>query len=322
MLPSSIAAQILEIHRIRMQRWRPAVDDETVDGYLDLIAAASTEEKSQESTILNLRWSRLSLDGARCISQRCPDLASLDLSYSEKIGDDAIRVIAKGCPALERISLAACKLLTDKSVESLSLYCRRLLSLDIELCDKISDKGLQYASRKLALEALNIGGCRMITNVGIQLAASVSSRFRLRRLDMCGFSNITDFDIEDICSAFVALEHLELASCKRLTNAALLQIGKLCSLKKKRGEKPLRILNLAGCNRMTSPAIIKFLRGPAGDGLQRLELNGILCVGDAVLREAIDCSRHLRALSVLYCSVSENELALARQKATKCTIVA
>jgi len=68
-------------------------------------------------------------------------LASVDLSFCERVGDAGVRALAACCPLLTRVNLCDCRGLTDAGVESLVRRCKRLESLSLELCTKVTDVG-------------------------------------------------------------------------------------------------------------------------------------------------------------------------------------
>lgn len=95
-------------------------------------------------------------------------IASLDVSFCEKIGDQALLHVSNGLYNLKSLSLSSCQV-SDEGLEKLAKM-HDLEILNIGQCSKITDKGLQCLANELVnLQSIDLYGCTKITSKGIDV---------------------------------------------------------------------------------------------------------------------------------------------------------
>ena len=95
-------------------------------------------------------------------------VASLDVSFCEKIGDQALQHISQGLYHLKSLSLSSCQI-SDEGLERLTKM-HHLEVLNVGQCSKITDKGLEMLANELVnLQSIDLYGCTKITPKGIDI---------------------------------------------------------------------------------------------------------------------------------------------------------
>lgn len=95
-------------------------------------------------------------------------ISLLDVSFCEKIGDQALHHISQGLYHLKSLSLSSCQI-TDEGLEKLTRM-RDLQVLNVGQCSKITDKGLEMLGNELLnLQSIDLYGCTSITTKGIDI---------------------------------------------------------------------------------------------------------------------------------------------------------
>lgn len=94
-------------------------------------------------------------------------ISSLDVSFCDKIGDQALNHISQGLFHLKSLSLNHCQI-TDEGLARIAKSLHDLEVLYIGQCNRITDKGLQSLSEYLVnLNAIDLYGCTQISTIGI-----------------------------------------------------------------------------------------------------------------------------------------------------------
>jgi F-box/leucine-rich repeat protein 14 len=95
-------------------------------------------------------------------------IRSLDVSFCEKIGDQALHHLSQGLFHLKSLSLSSCQI-SDEGLEKLGKM-HELEVLNVGQCSKISDKGLETLANELVnLQSIDLYGCTKITSKGIDI---------------------------------------------------------------------------------------------------------------------------------------------------------
>lgn len=303
------------IHLVGFERLAPALQQEALDlmeerrpSWSDESFAALLQLSCDETVqAMNLRWctglSEKSLSGVVTV---CPALRSLDLGFSDTT-NEGLRVISEHLPHLEELRLVDCNQLMDSALKGLT-RCQRLQVLDCELCSGFTDAAVMHLAKRLPeLSKVSFGGCRQVTNVGVQAIAEHRGK-QLRGLSIAGNPNVTDYDVEDLCKACANLEELNLRACVRLTDGAVAKIGKLASAQVKRGGPCLRQLDIGGCGRVTDKGMRSL---GAATALEILDLRGLQKLSVPCLVDVLDRLRHLRQLNITACTTNPAGAAIA-----------
>jgi hypothetical protein len=113
----------------------------------------------------------------------------------------------------------------------------------LERCAKITDAGLQAIRPLAALNRLDLGACRLITDAG--LLYGICPITTLTTLSLYGCREITDAGLQAL-TALTALERLDLTSCREITDTGLQALQPLTALER---------LDLSHCSNLTPAGV-------------------------------------------------------------------
>ncbi|GJZ50628.1 leucine-rich repeat, cysteine-containing subtype protein [Tanacetum coccineum] len=214
----------------------------------------------------------------KMIAESCRNIEHLDLSFrkyrDQKVGklefdDVGLCAIANACIHLDYVDLSGRLGFREIGIGSLVRSCKKLTTLIIGNCVTVTDKSLKMIREATRLEKLDLQGCYMISNLGLEYLANGKLKHCLRTLylDKCdritdngiiylkklvslrelGFSrcgaNITDYGFVALCE-LPNLEILCLNFLTNITDISLIEIGRKCL--------NLLWINLPGCQTITS----------------------------------------------------------------------
>ena len=321
-LPDHIASQLWSQVEKLLTYKHGKLNDDGFQNFLALVAFNVYKETKQgdggEDTLqrlsgLNLPWCRqITDDSMPLITQFCPNLVYLDLSYCEKIDDPGVIELAKNLKNLSSIALTFTKA-GDRGVKMLVERCKCLTALNLEVYNNLTDTGVQaiaWASRSKMVQ-LNLGGCSKLTNISFQILGEHLKG--LGKLNLSGCGSLIDFDIEDVCRNCVALHTLILRACWRLTDHSAKHIGLLGKRKEARRKKlrqyneefttpaigepcHLKMLDLGGCSRLTVKGLGFLLK--FNPFMEELDLRGLNIDGEFLCNNLVYLNR-LRSLNLL-----------------------
>ncbi|GJT46134.1 leucine-rich repeat, cysteine-containing subtype protein [Tanacetum coccineum] len=225
--------------------------------------------------------------GLVAIANACGHLVNVNLSGRLGFREIGIGSLVRSCKKLTTLIIGNCVTVTDKSLKMIR-EATRLEKLDLQGCYMISNLGLEYLANgklKHCLETLYLNSCDRITDNGIIHLKKLAS-LRTLGLSRCG-ANITDYGVVALCE-LPNLEILHLDFLINITDISLLEIGRKCL--------NLLWINLSGCQTITSVGLRCFF------GHQRLSK---LFFGEKVLfMLSLSCSASkleavVAALSIL-----------------------
>lgn len=214
------------------------------------------------------------------------------LSLRRGLGD-----VLKGVPNLESLNLSGCYNITDTGITN--AFCQEyssLVELNLSLCKQVTDTSLGRIAQYLKnLEHLELGGCCNITNTGLLLIAW--GLRKLKRLDLRSCWHVSDVGIghlaglnRDAASGNLALEHLSLQDCQRLSDEALMYVSF--------GLTTLKSINLSFCICITDSGVKYLARMPSLRELNLRSCDNISDIGIAYLAEG---SSRITSLDVSFC---------------------
>ena len=160
-------------------------------------------------------------------------------SFSSEITDAGLVQLAR-LTSLVNLSFSECHRITDAGLRHLAHL--KLKYLILSDCSNVTDEGMKYLSY-MPLTELNLSYSK-ITDRGLAYLA----RLRLESLNLNWCSEITDAGIAHISGS--KMEYLKLRGCNLLTDASMSVIGGMPSLKS---------LELSGCKRITSDALMAYI---------------------------------------------------------------
>lgn len=179
------------------------------------------------------------------LSQKCPELIKIDLSYCQEVTNIGIRHLARGCSLLKSIDISGLNI-TDVGISSLSEFCPFLEDVLLFDCKKITDKSLaSLALNCKNLSKLSICECSAITDTGlVNLACS-----ELKSLKMNFCVGITNLGVIAIAKQCLKLESIDFTACDGVSDMGVVALANGCS--------QLSYLNFCGCIGLTGIGVFK-----------------------------------------------------------------
>ncbi|GMG16651.1 unnamed protein product [Phytophthora fragariaefolia] len=170
------------------------------------------------------------LEGLRAIASRCPELQNLNLNGCFQLQERALVAIGLGCPSLRKLSLQACPDVTLTAITAVLKGCQRLVRLDISGVRRCDDRMIRVVAKYgIAIAQLILAGCDRVSDAGLRYLAN-SRADQLELLDLTGCRLISDNGINVLCDAFQRpkLAHLVLADCPLITQDPIARLAFAC----------------------------------------------------------------------------------------------
>ncbi|WCJ29521.1 F-box family protein [Euphorbia peplus] len=216
------------------------------------------------------------------ISTTCPKLQFLNLNLKlthhynphDDFGDLGISHLANGCPKLIKVSLRRRKNVGNVGVVELVKKAVEVTNLDLGRCNLIDDRSLEAIGCMNCIRVLNLEGCSLITDSGLELLSIGYSAKTLKKLVLAECDRITDFGVS-LLVRFECLEELNLAECgPKVTDNGGLSIAGIRTLRRLNlswlinisdrtmvalaENKDMVALDLTGCEMITGAGICVF----------------------------------------------------------------
>ena len=233
------------------------------------------------------RLARLDLSGCRLLCDEAVrhlcecehlQLRSLVVAGQSSVMDltDASLAMLAGCAGLRLLDASDCWRLTDAGLRALgepsaSALAGSLECLNISAAYEVGDEGVEHLANLKRLRALSLRSCFRITGRGLKAIAR--SLADLIHLDL-SHTDLDDAALEELASpaARGALRRLSVASCDRLTDAAVAAVASAFP--------NLENLNLHGCYRITDASVAAHVV-PRLPHIRTLSVNGCFLLSDA-----------------------------------------
>ena len=205
----------------------PIIDD-------NVLPAANAENAPVELYPARLSLESLSLqdcqklsdESLHYISQKMPNLKSINLSFCVSITDTGLKSLAK-MTSLEDLNLRSCDNVSDIGIGFLAEDHGQLKSLDISFCGNVSDASLRHmaSSNGLSgsLKKLAMTTCAISDEGLTKLAKSLG---QLQELHIGQCVKLSDLSLEAIASHMKNLTSIDLYGCPKLSKAALEKMRK------------------------------------------------------------------------------------------------
>jgi len=129
----------------------------------------------------------------RELSQLCPSLVSLNLSYCNYLTDEDVTLLlgAPGTFPVRNISLSHTSI-TDEGIKYIVRKCPQLTSINLQACYNLTDLSLSLIAQHCKnVSELVLSGCHLISDTGAQLVAQ-EAKSNLILLDLNECTRITD----------------------------------------------------------------------------------------------------------------------------------
>jgi F-box/leucine-rich repeat protein 2/20 len=166
---------------------------------------------------------------------------------------------------LRRLELSGCMHLTDITLRSINRFCTNLEELDLTRCLRISDVGINYIISN-QLQILLLYADSQLTCSAYE---AIASCYNLRKLDLCGHSNLdTIHSVKILKACGEQIQYLNLTWCVNVTDELITFIVRNKSLRN------IKYLSLFGIKNLTSiETLITYLGGI--ESLTHLDIRGI-----------------------------------------------
>jgi len=247
--------------------------------------------------ILSLRRS------LRDVIQGLPNIESLDLSGCYNVTDIGItHAITSDVLTLRRLNLSLCKQITDSSLGRLAQHLRHLHELDLGGCCNVTNTGLLLIAWGLKqLKSLNLRSCWHISDQGIASLAGLNSNaggnLALEHLGLQDCQKLTDEALKHVSSGLTQLKSINLSFCVSISDSGLKYLAKMASL---------RELNLRSCDNVSDAGMAYLAEG--GSGITSLDVSFCDKIDDQALVHVAQGLLQLKQLSLSACHVSDEGL--------------
>ncbi|CAJ2506149.1 Uu.00g002790.m01.CDS01 [Anthostomella pinea] len=228
----------------------------------------------------------------KIISQHCPQLESLNVSWCKHMDARGIKMVVRACPKLrdlragevrgfdnldvaqaifetnnlERLVLCGCVEVTDESFSTM------IHGKNPEV-DILTDRPIVSSRR---LKHLDLSRCSQLTNEGVKIMAHLVPE--LQGLQLSGCSSLTDSALEPILASTPRLTHLELEDLSELTNDILSE-----HLAKAPCAPKLEHLSVSYCENLSDTGMLPVIKKCTS--LKSVDMDNTR-IGDLVLAEA------------------------------------
>jgi len=131
----------------------------------------------------------------RELSQLCPNVSTLNLSFWNYLTDDDLSLLLGNhntvLPNIEILNISHTQV-TDSGIKIITSKCPNLTSIDLNGCHDITDVSLSLLAQNCKnLQHLRISGCSHIGDIGVQLVAQ-EAKHHLQTLDVNDCPLVTD----------------------------------------------------------------------------------------------------------------------------------
>ena len=276
--------------------------------------------------------------GLKAVARGCPSLKAFSLWNVSTVSDEGLIEVAEGCQKLEKLNLCKCSAISDKALIEVAKKCPNLTELSIESCPQIGNEGLQAVGKLCAnLRSVSIKDC---TGVGDQGIAGLltSASVVLRKVKLESLAAVSDlslavighygFSVTDLVlnclpnvnekgfwvmangRALQKLASLTIGSCRGITDAAIVAIGKGCP--------NVRNFHLSKCAFLSDNGLVSLTKAaPSIESLQLEECHRFTQFGFFGI--LFNCGAKLKALNVVSC-YGIKDLNLALPAGSPCSI--
>lgn len=226
-------------------------------------------------------------------SAKWNQLKKLHFSQCTNITDLGIEALSKAkvLSSLMELNLAHCKKITNKGLEEISCatFSSSLQNLNIMHCEEITYEGMKAISSLPALVDLNVSGCRLVMDRGVEELSKGKGLNNLRSLNLNG-ARITDKGIEYLAKRF----KLEKLQVERHT---------------KKGKKATMIASILWAKQFTNQALINIGNGSFSKTLHSLNLNCCMYIEDEGMKSLCSHALNIQNLSIEKCrGLTDNAL--------------
>ncbi|KAI1502706.1 hypothetical protein F5X99DRAFT_378207 [Biscogniauxia marginata] len=228
----------------------------------------------------------------KIISQHCPQLESLNVSWCKHMDARGVRMIVRGCPRLRDLRAGEIKGFNNLDVAEAIFETNNLERLVLSGCMELDDDALKtmihgakpeidiLTDRPIVpprkLRHLDLSRCSQLTDQGVKSLGYLVPE--LQGLQLSGCTSLTDSALESILATTPRLTHLELEDLSELTNDILSE-----HLAKAPCAPRLEHLSVSYCENLSDIGMLPVIKKCVS--LKSVDMDNTR-IGDLVLTEA------------------------------------
>lgn len=185
------------------------------------ISLVSLASSCRHLVDLDLQYTALTDNTLNALADFSTQLRNLNISQCNGFTESAIIAVILRCPQLESLDLSFTSNVTSQVLDALGHYCTNLVYLNLcrgemAVCDH---NIIQIVSRNTKMIALNLAHCDQITDVAVSAIATHCAE--LQYLDLTCCKRITDASLEVLTRHCLHLNSLEVMQCPKITVQAI-----------------------------------------------------------------------------------------------------
>ncbi|KAG3076693.1 hypothetical protein PC122_g13482 [Phytophthora cactorum] len=150
------------------------------------------------------------------IGASCCELRKLSLQACYDVTLVAITAVLKGCQKLTKLDLSGVRRCDDRVLRAIAKYGSSITQFVVAGCDRVGDIGLKYlaSTRADQLELLDLTGCRLVSDTGLNVLCDAFQRPKLAHLVLADCPLITQDPIARLAFACPQLLTLNVHGCR------------------------------------------------------------------------------------------------------------
>lgn len=238
----------------------------------------------------------------RDVVQGIPNLESLNLSGCYNVTDIGLsHAFVSEVPMLTQLNLSLCKQVTDTSLGRIAQYLKNLEVLELGGCCNVTNTGLLLIAWGLKnLRRLNLRSCWHVSDQGISHLAGLNreaadGNLALEHLGLQDCQRLSDEALKHVSVGLTGLKSINLSFCVSITDSGLKHLAKMVSL---------RELNLRSCDNISDIGMAYLAEG--GSRISSLDVSFCDKIGDQALVHVSQGLFNLRSLSLSACQISDD----------------
>jgi len=180
----------------------------------DLALLINFHSPNTNLRFLDLSYTQITDTGIAAITNKCPNLTSVNLTGCLEITDVSMSFLAQNCKKLQILIVSGCPRIGDIGVQLIAQEAKHHLRiLDLNECSRISDKALMYLGHYCpALSCLRLKN----TSISVPVLFKLLSRLQLSELNIQSLP-ITDSLLIVLARMQQTLRILDISFCSHVT---------------------------------------------------------------------------------------------------------
>jgi len=180
----------------------------------DLALLMDFKAQNTQLRLLDLSYTQVTDTGIAAISNKCPNLSSVNLTGCLEITDVSLSFLAQNCKKIQNLIVSGCSRISDIGVQLIAQETKHHLRiLDLNDCSRISDKALLFLGHYCpSLSCLRLKN----TNITLSVLFKLLARLQLTELNIQSLP-ITDSLLVVLARMQPTLKVMDISFCSRVT---------------------------------------------------------------------------------------------------------